>query len=81
MTSLKIYDIIKEKVKERLELMFDIMVTKKDIAAVKDYIQNKGLVAHMNDAGLSIGAMALVLNAIENECTRILIEMTGEEED
>ena len=55
--------------------MFDIMVTKKDIAAVKDYMQNKGLVAHMNDAGLSISAMALVLNAIENECDRILDEM------
>ena len=61
--------------------MFDIMVNKKDIAAVKDYVQNKGLVAHMNDAGLSIGAMALVLNAIENECDRILEEMNGEEED
>ena len=55
--------------------MFDVMINKKDIAAVKDYVQNKGLVAHMNDAGLSIGAMALVLNAIENECDRILDEM------
>ena len=61
--------------------MFDIMIDKKDIASVKDYMQNKGLVAHMNDAGLSIGAMALVLNAIENECDRILEEMNGEEED
>ena len=61
--------------------MFDIMVTKKDIAAVKDYMQNKGLVAHMNDAGLSLGAMALVLNAIENECDRILNEMTGVDEN
>ena len=61
--------------------MFDIMINKKDITAVKDYMQNKGLVAHMNDAGLSIGAMALVLNAIENECNRILIEMIAKEED
>ena len=61
--------------------MFDIMINKEDIASVKDYMQNKGLVAHMNDAGLSIGAMALILNAIENVCTRILIEMNGEEED
>ena len=61
--------------------MFDIMIDKKDIATVKDYIQNKGLVAHMNDAGLSIGAMALILNAIENECMRILNEMNGEEEN
>ena len=61
--------------------MFDIMIDKKDIAAVRDYMQNKGLVAHMNDAGLSIGAMALVLNAIENECEQILDEMNGEEEN
>ena len=61
--------------------MFEIMIDKKDIAAVRDYVENKGLVAHMNDAGLSIGAMALVLNAIDNECTRILIEMNGDEED
>ena len=61
--------------------MFDIMVNKKDIAAVKDYMQNKGLVAHMNEAGLSIGAMALILNAIESECTRILIEMVANEEE
>ena len=59
--------------------MFNIMIDKKDIAAVKDYIQNKCLVAHMNDAGLSIGAMALVLNAIENECDRILDEINKEE--
>ena len=61
--------------------MFDIMVDKKDIAAVKDYVQNKGLVAHMNDAGLSIGAMVLILTAIEVECGRILKEMNDKEED
>lgn len=59
--------------------MFNIMIDKKDIAAVEDYIQNKGLVAHMNDAGLSIGAMAIVLNAIENECDRTLDEINKEE--
>ena len=61
--------------------MFDIVVTKKDIAAVRDYLENKGLVAHMNDAGLSVGAMALVLQAINNECNRILIEMNKEDEN
>lgn len=58
--------------------MFDIMISKKDIAFVRDYVENKGLVAHMNSAGLSIGAMALVLNAIENECDRVEKEMEGE---
>ena len=61
--------------------MFDVMVTKKDIAAVRNYVENEGLVAHMNNAGLSIGAMALVLQAIDNECNRILIEMIAKEED
>lgn len=60
--------------------MFNVMIDKNDIAAVKDYMQNKGLVVHMNDAGLSIGAMALVLHAIENECNRILEEMDSKEE-
>ena len=55
--------------------MFDIMIDKKDIAAVEDYVQNKGLVEHMIDAGLSIGAMALILTAIEVEYNRILDEM------
>lgn len=61
--------------------MFDIVINKEDIAAVRDYVENKGLVAHMNNAGLSIGAMALVLNAIDSECNRILIEMITKEED
>ena len=61
--------------------MFDIIIDKKDIAAVKDYIQNKGLVAHMNDAGLSISAMALVLQTIERECDKILFEMNDKEKD
>ena len=59
--------------------MFDIMISKKDIAAVRDYIENKGLVVHMNDAGLGMGAMALVLNAVLNECDRIEKEMEAKE--
>lgn len=55
--------------------MFDIMVDKKDITAVRDYVENKGLVAHMNDAGLSMPSMALVLNAILNECDKIEEEL------
>lgn len=55
--------------------MFDIVVSKKDIAAVRDYVENKGLIAHMNDAGLSMPSMALVLNAILNECDKIEEEL------
>ena len=61
--------------------MFDVAINKKDVAAVRDYVENKGLVAHMNDAGLSICSMALVLQAIDNECNRILIEMIAKEEN
>lgn len=58
--------------------MFDIVVTRKDIKDIADYMENKGLVAHMNDAGLSMGAMALILTAIANECDKVLDEMNEE---
>lgn len=61
--------------------MFDIVVTRKDMNDIADYIEHKGLVAHMNDAGLTMGAMALILTAITNECNRILDEMNKEEEN
>ena len=55
--------------------MFDVMVSREDIAAVRDYLENKGLVAHMNDAGLSVGAMCFVLNTLMNECDKVEKEM------
>ena len=55
--------------------MFDVMVSKKEVTAVRDYVENKGLVAHMNNAGLSMSSMALVLNAILYECDRIEEEL------
>ena len=61
--------------------MFDVNITKKDIAAVRDYRENKGLVAHMNKAGLPFGAMVIVLQAIENECNRIEKEMNEANEN
>ena len=59
----------------------EVNVTRNDIRAIADYMENSGLVQHMNDAGLSIGAMALILTAISNECDRILDEMNSKEED
>ena len=53
----------------------EVNVTRKDIRAIADYMENGGLVDHMNNAGLSFGAMALILTAIEQECSRILDEM------
>ena len=50
-------------------------ITRNDIRAIADYMENGGLVEHMNNAGLSFGAMALILTAISNECDKILDEM------
>ena len=61
--------------------MNEVIVTRNDIRAIANYMENGGLVEHMNNAGLSIGAMALVLTAIEQECNRILDEMNKEKEN
>ena len=61
--------------------MNEVIITRKDIRAIDNYIKNGKLVGHMNEAGLSLGAMALVLNAIEQECNRILDEMNKGEEN
>lgn len=53
----------------------EVNVTRNDIRAIANYMENCGLVEHMNNAGLSFGAMALILTAISNECDRILDEM------
>lgn len=58
-----------------------VNVTKKDIRAIANYMENGGLVEHMNNAGLSFGAMALILTAIEQECSRILDEMNEANEN
>lgn len=60
--------------------MDEVIVTKNDIRAIANYMENGGLVDHMNEAGLSFGAMALILTAIEQECNRILDEMNGEDD-
>jgi hypothetical protein len=59
----------------------EVNVTRDDIRAIANYMENSGLVDHMNNAGLSFGAMALILTAISNECDRILDEMNKEEEN
>ena len=61
--------------------MNEVIITRKDNRAIDNYIKNGELVEHMNEAGLSLGAMALVLNAIEQECNRILDEMNKGEEN
>lgn len=58
--------------------MNEVIVTRNDIRAIDNYMKKGGLVEHMNNAGLTFGAMALVLNAISNECDRVLGEMNKE---
>ena len=58
----------------------EVILTKKDIESVMNYLENGGLVAHMNDFGLSYGSMALVLTELSNACNRILLEMMGKGE-
>ena len=59
----------------------EVSVTRKDFMDIANYMENGGLVDHMNKAGLSFGAMALILTAIEKECSRISDEMNKEEEN
>lgn len=59
----------------------EVAITRDDIRAIANYMENGGLVDHMNNAGLSFGAMALILTAIEQECSRILDKMNEEEEN
>ena len=55
--------------------MFNVMVNKKDIESVRDYMENKGLVNHMNNVGLTYSAMVVILEAIRKECDRIEKEL------
>ena len=59
--------------------MNEVIVTRDDIHAITNYMENCGLVEHMNNAGLSFGAMAFILTAISNECDRVLDKMSKEE--
>ena len=59
----------------------EINVTRNDIRAIADYMENGGLIEHMNNAGLSFGAMAFIIIAISNECDGILDEMNKEDEN
>ena len=56
----------------------EIVVTKQDIKEIREFVEKGSLVQLMNDKGMSFGAMALILTAIDNECDRILDEMNKE---
>lgn len=56
----------------------EIMLTKKDIESVVDYMENGQLVAHMNDFGLTISAMGFILTVLSEKCEEILNQMEEE---
>ena len=59
----------------------EVAITKEDLEKIDEFLESGILVNEMNKAGLSFGAMALVLTAIEQECSRVLDEMNKEAED
>ena len=57
----------------------EIVVTKQDIKEIRNFVEEGFLVQLMNDKGMSFGAMALILTAIDNTCEEIMKKL--EEED
>lgn len=56
----------------------EISITKNTIQEVIRFME-EGLVAHMNDAGLSFAAMAFILTELSQACDRAMEKL--EEED
>lgn len=57
----------------------EISITKNTIQEVIRFMEEEGLVAHMNDAGLSFAAMAFILTELSQACDRAMKKL--EEED
>lgn len=53
----------------------EIEITKEDLKKIDEFLESGILVNEMNKAGLSFGAMALILTAIEKECIIIKSEL------
>lgn len=53
--------------------MFSTMVDIKDIQKIREFLESEDcrFVDNMNRAGLSFGAMALVIQAIEDKCNEV----------
>ena len=51
--------------------MFDVVVTEKDFEDITKFINGGKLVLLMNESGLSFGAMALILQGIQNEMDKV----------
>lgn len=57
----------------------EMTITKQDIEQIIDFIERGSLVQLMNDRGMSISAMSLVLTAIDGACIEIMKKMDEEE--
>jgi len=58
----------------------EISITKKTIQEVIRFMEEEGLVAHMNDAGLSFAAMAFILTELSQACDRAMEKLEEEDE-
>ena len=58
-----------------------VSINREDVEDIKYFIQEGSLVQLMNEKGLSFGAMALVLTAIQNEIITVETTLGIEEED
>ena len=59
----------------------EVSVTKRDLMDIKNLIATGGLVQLMNDEGLSFGAMAFVLQMLNDATDDALREMGSELEE
>ena len=58
-----------------MENRYQTFITCSDLKKIDEFLESGILVNEMNKAGLSLGAMALILTAIEKECIIIKSEL------
>ena len=58
-----------------------IMIDKKDLEQAFDFINSGGLVMMMNEQGLSIGAMSLILDSIFKGLSEVEKRFENEDEE
>ena len=59
----------------------EISITKDTIQEVIRFMEEEGLVAHMNDAGLSLEAMVFILTELSKACDRATERLEAEDGD
>lgn len=56
----------------------EVSITKNTIQEVIRFMEEEGLVAHMNDARLSFAAMAFILTELSQACDRAIEKLEEE---